>query len=82
VIVVADSTPLIILAKLCLLDLLPRLYTKIYVSREVYEEVVVAGAGLPGAAAVASADPKFNSESVPAKSVRSFWPRNCVLIWC
>ena len=53
--VVADSSPLIILAKLHVFDLLPKLYPHIYVSAEVYDEVVVAGAGLPGAASVATA---------------------------
>ena len=54
--VVADSSPLIILAKLNLLDLLPKLYPHVYMSTEVYAEVVVAGAGLPGASNVAEAD--------------------------
>jgi predicted nucleic acid-binding protein len=54
--VVADSSPLIILAKLNVFDLLPRLYPHVYISAEVYAEVVVAGAGLPGAASVASAE--------------------------
>lgn len=53
--VVADSSPLIVLAKLNVFDLLPNLYPRVYISAEVYAEVVVAGAGLPGAANVASA---------------------------
>ena len=53
--VVADSSPLIILSKLNILDLLPTLHPHIYVSAEVYAEVVVAGTGLPGAASVAAA---------------------------
>jgi predicted nucleic acid-binding protein len=53
--VVADSSPLIVLAKLNVFDLLPKLYPHVYISAEVYAEVVVAGAGLPGAAHVASA---------------------------
>jgi predicted nucleic acid-binding protein len=53
--VVADSSPLIVLAKLNLFDLLPKLYPHVYISAEVYAEVIVAGAGLPGAAHVASA---------------------------
>jgi predicted nucleic acid-binding protein len=54
--VVADSSPLIILAKLSLFDLLPKLYPHVYISAEVYAEVVVAGAGLPGASNVAEAE--------------------------
>ncbi len=53
--VVADSSPLVILAKLACFDLLNRLFPRIYISTEVYLEVVVAGAGLPGAAEVAGA---------------------------
>ena len=53
--VVADSSPLIVLAKLNVIELIPKLYPHIYVSAEVYAEVVVAGAGLPGASSVAKA---------------------------
>jgi hypothetical protein len=56
VIVVADSSPLVILAKLGCFDLLNRLFPRLYISREVHHEVVVAGAGLPGAAEVAKAE--------------------------
>ena len=54
--VVADSSPLIVLAKLNVFDLLPKLYQHVYISAEVYAEVVVAGAGLPGASNVAKAE--------------------------
>ena len=53
--VVADSSPLVILAKLGCFDLLHRFYPHVYISPEVHNEVVVAGAGLPGATEVASA---------------------------
>jgi uncharacterized protein len=56
VIVVADSSPLIILAKVGCFDLLNRLFPRIYISTEVHHEVTVAGAGLPGAAEVAGAE--------------------------
>jgi uncharacterized protein len=55
VIAVADSSPLIIPAKLGCFDLLNRLFPRIYISREVHHEVVVAGAGLPGAPEVSEA---------------------------
>lgn len=55
-IVVADSSPLIILAKLNCFGLLNKLYSRLYVSAGVYGEVVVAGAGLPGAKELATAD--------------------------
>jgi predicted nucleic acid-binding protein len=54
--VVADSSPLIVLAKLNVFDLLTKLYPHVYISAEVYAEVVVAGAGLPGASSVAKAE--------------------------
>jgi predicted nucleic acid-binding protein len=53
--VVADATPLIVLAKIGLLDLLPKLHPLVHISTEVYDEVVVAGHGLPGASQVAQA---------------------------
>jgi predicted nucleic acid-binding protein len=54
--VVADSSPLVILTKLGCLDLLHRLFPRLYISRQVHHEVVVAGAGLPGASEVETAD--------------------------
>ena len=53
--VVADSSPLVILTKLGCFDLLNRLFRRIDISAEVRHEVVVAGAGLPGATEVANA---------------------------
>ena len=53
--VVSDASPLIILAKIGALDLLQNLHRRIYMSSEVYAEIVVAGAGLPGASQVAKA---------------------------
>lgn len=55
-IAVADSSPLIILAKLDCFNLLNKLYSRLYISAEVYDEVVVAGEGLPGAREVAASD--------------------------
>ncbi|HXB22701.1 MAG TPA: hypothetical protein VNV88_15045 [Candidatus Solibacter sp.] len=52
--VVADSSPLIILAKLNCFDFLRELYSQLCISTEVYEEVVITGAGLPGASQVAA----------------------------
>ena len=54
--VVTDSSPLIILSKIDCFDVLNELFSRLYVSVEVHDEVVVAGAGLPGAAEVAEAD--------------------------
>lgn len=53
--VVADSSPLVILAKLGCFELLHRFYPRVYISPEVHNEVVIAGTGLPGAAEVANA---------------------------
>jgi len=51
----ADSSPLVILAKLGCFDLLNRLFARLYISAEVHHEVVIAGAGLPGASEVSRA---------------------------
>lgn len=48
-IAVSDSSPLIALARIRRLDLLSSLFGRIVIPSAVYEEVVVAGAGLPGA---------------------------------
>ena len=53
--VVADSSPLVILAKVSGFEFLNRLFPVIYISTEVHHEVVVSGAGLPGAAEVSTA---------------------------
>jgi predicted nucleic acid-binding protein len=52
-IVVADSSPLIILSKIGCFELLRDLYSPLFISGEVHEEIVIAGAGLPGATQVA-----------------------------
>jgi len=54
--VVADSSPLVILTKLGCFDLLNRLFPRVYISPEVHYEVVIAGAGLPGASEVSKAE--------------------------
>ncbi len=54
--VVADSSPLVILTKLGCFDLLNRLFPRLYISAAVHDEVVIAGAGLPGASEVSQAE--------------------------
>ena len=54
-IVVPDAGPLIYLAAAGKLALLPHLYDRVIVARVVYEEVVVAGAGLTGSDEAAAA---------------------------
>ena len=54
-IVVADAGPLIHLAAIGQLDLVRRLSPAVLVPRAVFDEVVVVGAGLPGAAEVGAA---------------------------
>ena len=46
--VLSDSSPLITLAKIGCLELLPQFYETVTVTPEVYAEVVVGGAGLAG----------------------------------
>lgn len=53
--VVSDSSPLITLARIRCFDLLRRLYGTIYISAEVHAEVVIHGAGMPGAIQTAHA---------------------------
>jgi uncharacterized protein len=48
VLVVSDASPVILLSRLGLLDLLPELYDRVVIPRAVFHEVVVQGAGLPG----------------------------------
>jgi predicted nucleic acid-binding protein len=47
--IVADSSPLIALAKIDQFALLERLFGSILITSEVHSEVVIAGSGLPGA---------------------------------
>jgi predicted nucleic acid-binding protein len=47
--VISDSSPLIALAKIDAFDLLQKLYGTLIIPTEVYDEIVVAGAGLAGA---------------------------------
>lgn len=54
--VVSNASPLITLARVGHLESLHKLYDLIHISTEVYNEVVIAGAGMPGAAAVSKAD--------------------------
>ena len=54
-IAVADSSPLIILARIGCFELLHKLFSPLYISAEVCHEVVVLGAGLPGASEVETA---------------------------
>jgi predicted nucleic acid-binding protein len=54
--VVSDASPLITLTPIGRLDSLRKLYSTVSITAEVYNEVVIAGAGMPGAAAVAKAD--------------------------
>jgi hypothetical protein len=53
--VLSDSSPLITLAKIGRLDLLPQLYEKVTITPEVYAEVVVSGAGLAGSSQISAA---------------------------
>jgi predicted nucleic acid-binding protein len=54
--VVSNASPLIALARIDHFDLVPKLYERVIISTEVYNEVVIAGAGLPGAIQVAGAE--------------------------
>jgi predicted nucleic acid-binding protein len=51
-----DSSPPVILTKLGYFDLLNQLFPLLYISAEVHDEVVIAGAGLPGASELSKAE--------------------------
>ncbi len=53
--IISDASPLISLAKIQQFDLLKKLFGRIVITPEVYAEVVVSGAGLPGAQATSKA---------------------------
>ena len=54
--IVADSSPLIALTKLGCLDRVRAVYTRIWITRAVYGEIVVAGQGMPGAREIAQSE--------------------------
>jgi predicted nucleic acid-binding protein len=56
VIVLADSSPLITLARARYFELLREFFGEVIVPREVHDEIGVAGAGLPGAAEMQQAN--------------------------
>ena len=53
--IVSDTSPVINLAVIDQLDLLPKLFREIIIPQAVYDEIVTKGAGLPGSKEVASA---------------------------
>jgi predicted nucleic acid-binding protein len=53
--ILSDSSPLITLAKIGRLDLLPHLYETVTITPEVYAEVVSNGAGLVGSSQISAA---------------------------
>lgn len=53
--VIADSSFLIALATIDALPLLSQIFSEVFIPEAVYDEVVIRGAGLPGAEEVASA---------------------------
>lgn len=54
-IVVSNASPLIILAKISLFNLPQRLFNEITISEEVWDEIVIKGAGLPGSTETSAA---------------------------
>ena len=54
--VVSNASPLISLARIGLLAKLQELFEVVYISTDVYNEVVIAGAGMPGSSAVSRAE--------------------------
>lgn len=69
-VIVADASPLINLAGLGQLGLLPALYGTVALPQRVWDEVVTHGAGRPGAAEVSTAD----WISVQPAPLTQIWP--------
>jgi hypothetical protein len=55
-VIVSDTSPLINLAIIGHLDLIPRLFQSVILPQSVLDEIVTAGAGLPGADEIRQAD--------------------------
>lgn len=55
-VIVSDTSPLINLAIIGHLDLIPRLFQSVILPQSVFDEIVVAGVGLPGADKIRQAD--------------------------
>ena len=55
-VIISDTSPIINLARIGYLDLVPRLFGTIIIPDFVYHEIVVVGKGLPGAKEIAEAD--------------------------
>lgn len=70
--VVCDSSPLISLARVGHLSLLPALFGEVQIASEVHHEVVVAGAGRPAAQAVQIA-PWLRLRPCPDPALLSQW---------
>ena len=68
-VVIADSSCLIALAKIDRLNILKLLFNLIYVSRAVYDEVVVQGKGRPGSVVV-------NADWIKVCSIRNSFAVN------
>ena len=66
--IVTDSSPLIALAIIEQLELLPKLYPRVLIPPAVWNEVTVKGVGLPGAQAISQIQ-WFEIESPPAQGV-------------
>jgi uncharacterized protein len=55
-VIISDTSPIINLATIGYLDLIPRLFETIIIPDFVYQEIVIVGKGLPGATEIATAD--------------------------
>lgn len=66
--VVSNASPLINLARIDELDLLPRLYGELLIPEAVWEEVVIEGAGQPGADEV-KASPWIKIQAIANRSL-------------
>jgi len=76
-VIVADSSPLIALAVIDQLDLLPNLYKRVLIPPAVWNEVTVKGIGMPGAQSVSQVQwLEIESPSVENVSALSIFGRS------
>lgn len=68
-IVVSDAGPLIYLGGVGRLDVLRGMFGRVVIPRQVWDEIVVAGAGLPGSSAVAAAEWIVSVVPSPSRTV-------------
>jgi hypothetical protein len=83
VIIVSNASPLIILAKISYFNLPQRLFNEITISEDVWDEVVIKGAGFPGSAETRAGRPvRVESYSTVSEFSADVHLAKPVFSWC